>query len=72
MLEIHLIEYSYNWYFYLCEICKISVFLYFHKQMEFSVLKRSLFINKPTYQNFVRGFPSIPVTDRVGVVIYKF
>ena len=40
--------------------------------MEFNVLKRLLSINKPTYQNSVRGFPSIPVTDHEGVVINKY
>ena len=70
MLENPVTEYSFDWYFNSCEIFKIS-FFYFHKQMEFNVLKRLSFINKPTYQNSVRGFNSIPVADRVGVVIYK-
>ena len=63
MLENPLTEYSYDWYFNSCAIFKISFF--------FNVLKRLSFINKPTYQNSVRGFHSIPVADRVGVVIYK-
>ena len=70
MLENPITEYLYIWYFYSCEILKIS-FFYFHKQMEFNVLKMLLFINKPTYQNSVRGFHSMPVTDGVGVVSYK-
>ena len=56
MLENPPTEYQYNWYFYSYEIFTISVF-YFHKQMEFSVLKRVLFINKPTYRNSVLVCP---------------
>ena len=68
MLEKPLTEYSYNWNFYLREMFNISIF--FHKQMEFNVLKRLLLINKPTYQNSVRGFHSIPGTDCVGGCCY--
>ena len=53
MLENPITEYSYNWYFYLCEIFKISIF-YFHKQMEFYVLKRLLFIKKNKISKFCK------------------
>ena len=70
-VEKHRTEYSNDWYFYPCEIIKISIFFHKEKNIKFNVLKKLSFINKPIYQNSVRGFQRISVTDRVGVVIDK-